>query len=194
MIERQVTAIVLAGGRSSRFGRDKLIEPIDGRPLLHHAIDAVRPLSSEVIVVVAPGSVADVPPGVRVVHDRVAFDGPLAGVLAALEAAAAPVVVVVGGDMPDLVPGVIRAMLAALDEPTTEAATLDHAGRPRPLPMTLRRDAALSTARRLIDSGERRLAALPDALRTTVIAEGTWRALDPDARTMRDIDTPADLP
>ena len=38
-----VAAIVLAGGRSSRFGRDKLAEPVDGRPLLDHAIDAVRP-------------------------------------------------------------------------------------------------------------------------------------------------------
>ena len=44
MTEPTVTGLVLAGGRSSRFGRDKLAEPIDGRPLLWHAIDAVRPL------------------------------------------------------------------------------------------------------------------------------------------------------
>ncbi|MGH2474787.1 MAG: NTP transferase domain-containing protein, partial [Candidatus Limnocylindrales bacterium] len=30
----RIGAIVLAGGRSSRFGRDKLAEPMDGRPLL----------------------------------------------------------------------------------------------------------------------------------------------------------------
>ena len=34
MTEPTVTGLVLAGGRSSRFGRDKLAEPIDGRPLL----------------------------------------------------------------------------------------------------------------------------------------------------------------
>ena len=36
-----VSAIVLAGGASTRFGRDKLAEPVDGRPLLHHAAEAV---------------------------------------------------------------------------------------------------------------------------------------------------------
>lgn len=194
MTERRVTAIVLAGGRSSRFGRDKLMEPIDGRPLLHHAIEAVRPLASEVVVVAAPDSVPDVPPGVRVIHDRVAFEGPLAGLSAALGAVTTPVVLVVAGDMPDLVPGVVGALLRVVDTPAVEAAILEDARRPRPLPMALRREPALATARRLLDAGERRLGALPDALETTVIAEATWRALDPDGRTMRDIDTPADLP
>lgn len=193
MTEPRVTAIVLAGGRSSRFGRDKLIEPIDGRPLLHHAIEAVRPLASELVVVAPPDTAPDVPQGVRVIHDRVAFEGPLAGVTAALEVATAPVVLVVAGDMPDLVPAVIAALLGALDESGADAAILDQTGRPRPLPMALRRDAALSMARRLIEAGERRLGALPDALDTTVIAESTWRTLDPDGRTMHDIDTLADL-
>ena len=52
---RRVSAVILAGGRSSRFGRDKLAEPIDGRTLLRHVIDAVRPLATETIVVAAPG-------------------------------------------------------------------------------------------------------------------------------------------
>ena len=51
-----ISVIVLAGGRSRRFGRDKLAEPVDGRPLLHHAIDAVRPIATEIIVVAAPGA------------------------------------------------------------------------------------------------------------------------------------------
>ena len=38
---KRIGAIVLAGGRSSRFGRDKLAESIDGRPLLDRAVEAV---------------------------------------------------------------------------------------------------------------------------------------------------------
>ena len=55
MTER-IGAIVLAGGRSSRFGRDKLAEIVDGRPLLDHAIDAVRAVATDIVVVVAPGA------------------------------------------------------------------------------------------------------------------------------------------
>ena len=84
MTEPTVTGLVLAGGRSSRFGRNKLAEPIDGRPLLWHAIDAVRPLVDEVLVVAAPDSEPILPPDVRIVRDRVAFEGPLTGLLAGL--------------------------------------------------------------------------------------------------------------
>ena len=60
-------------------------------------------------------------------------------------------------------------------------------------PLVLRRDPALAAAERLFAGGERRLRALTETLSTHVIAEATWRTLDPDARTLRDIDTPADL-
>lgn len=189
-----ITAIVLAGGRSSRFGRDKLAEPIDGRPLLHHAIEAVRLVARDIVVVAAPGSLLDVPPGVRVVHDAVAFDGPLAGLLTGLHATTAPVVLVTAGDMPHLAPDVIDALRRALDAPTIEAAVIEQAGRPRPLPMALRRKPAQAAVTRLLAAGERRLRALPQALSTTVIPETVWRALDPAGLTTHDIDTPDDLP
>ncbi|MFN8623891.1 MAG: NTP transferase domain-containing protein, partial [Chloroflexota bacterium] len=49
----EVSAIVLAGGRASRFGADKLAASLDGVPLLHHAVRAVSavPGATEVIVV-----------------------------------------------------------------------------------------------------------------------------------------------
>ena len=53
-----VSGIVLAGGRSSRFGSDKLVAPYEGVPLLDRAVAAlVDPAvgCSEVIVVLAPG-------------------------------------------------------------------------------------------------------------------------------------------
>jgi len=50
------TGIVLAGGRSTRFGRDKLAEPIEGRTLLDLATEAVAAVVADVVVVVAPGS------------------------------------------------------------------------------------------------------------------------------------------
>lgn len=189
-----ISAIVLAGGRSSRFGRDKLAEPIAGRALLLHAIDAVRPFAGEVLVVVAPGARPDLPAGVRIVADAMPFEGPLAGLLAGLGAANEPMILVTGGDMPELVGGVLEALSSPFDRPGTEAAVLEQAGRARPLPMVLRREPGMAAAARLTANGERRLRALVDALTTIVIAEEAWRAFDPDGRSIRDVDTEADLP
>ena len=50
-----------------------------------------------------------------------------------------------------------------------------------------------TVANRLIHDGERRLRALTGTLTTRVIPESTWRTLDPNGLTLRDIDTPADL-
>ena len=190
----RVSVVILAGGRSSRFGRDKLAEPIDGRPLLEHAIDAVRPIAGRILVVVAPGAAPTLPPGTTLVHDPRPFEGPLAGLLAGLREAEDPVVLAVGGDTPDLVVAVVESMLDALDLAGADAVVLEHDGRARPLPMVLRREPAIAAATALYERGERRLRALTEVLATSVIPENTWRALDPDALTLRDIDTPADLP
>ena len=193
MTER-IAAIVLAGGKSSRFGRDKLAEPLLGRPLLHHAVAAVQAVASDVIVVVAPEATIDPPAGARVVHDARAFEGPLAGLAAGLAALdpALDRLVVVAGDMPSLEPTVLARLLEALG-PSTEVALLELDGRAIPLPMALRPAAAMAVAGRLLASGERRLRALPEALAAHVIAEATWRLDDPGGATLRDIDTQADL-
>jgi molybdopterin-guanine dinucleotide biosynthesis protein A len=193
-VTERIGAIVLAGGRSSRFGRDKLAEPIDGRPLLHHAITAVRALTEEVAVVAAPGQEPPLPAGVRLVHDVAAFEGPLAGLCEGLEAMdpATDRVVVVAGDMPSLEPAVLSRLVDSLG-PSIDIALLEVGGEPVPLPMAVRRAPALASARLLLAAGERRLRALPGALHTTVVAETTWRLDDPHGATLRDIDRPSDL-
>ncbi len=193
MTGRRVSAIVLAGGRSSRFGRDKLAEPIGGVPLLDHAIEAVRPFATEVLVVVSPDADPPATPDVVMVRDAAPFEGPLAGLLAGLLIACEGAVLVVAGDMPELAPAVVESLLGELATPGVEAVVLEHDGRARPLPMAVERGAALAAATGLIAGGERRLGALPEALAATVIAEAAWRVLDPDGRSVRDIDTPADL-
>ena len=194
MTERRVSAIVLAGGRSSRFGRDKLREPLGGRSLLDHAIAAVRPVATEVLVITAPLGAPAVDEDVRVVRDASPFGGPLLGLAAGLAAAREAIVLVAAGDMPELEPGVIELLLAALDDAHVDVAVLAEGDRPRPLPMVVRRDIARATAERLIETGERRLGAVTEELVRTVIAEPVWRMVDPEGRSLRDIDTTGDLP
>ena len=65
-----VLAVLLAAGAGSRFGgaTHKLRAPLDGRPLLAHALDALAASALEAIVVTGAVDVADlVPPGIEVV-------------------------------------------------------------------------------------------------------------------------------
>lgn len=190
----EVSAIVLAGGRSSRFGRDKLVEVIGGRTLLELAIEGVAPLADETIVVVAPDESRMVPAGTVLVSDAESFEGPLVGLLTGLRRASHPVAIVAGGDMPSMVPSVLAMLVDGLEDRAFDAVLLEQDGRSRPLPAAMRTEPATVAAERLVAAGERRLRALYSAIPSVVIEEPDWRATDPDGRTLRDIDTPADLP
>jgi molybdopterin-guanine dinucleotide biosynthesis protein A len=186
--------VVLAGGRSSRFGSDKLATTVRGRPMLHHAVDALAVVCADVVVVLAPTGTPDLPPGVRTVRDRDAYEGPLAATTTGLAAVRTEWALVAGGDMPDLVPAVLGEMLRVADEAPVDAVALADGDRFRPMPSVLRVSAARTNAHALLASGERRLRALHDSLRTALIDEATWTGLDPERATLRDVDVPADLP
>lgn len=202
MSVKRVGAIVLAGGRSSRFGRDKLVEHVDGQALLDHAIDAVRAVATDgdVVVVMAPGHDIPVTGDVRVVRDPFPYGGPLVGLATGLQALDPRVVrvVVVGGDMPTLQPVVLRRLLGSVG-PERPAVLLEvSAGEARAssapaLPAAFDRAAATAAAGALVNAGERRLRALAEHLGITIVPWADWQVDDPDARTLHDIDTPDDL-
>lgn len=194
-----VSGIVLAGGRSSRFGSDKLAARFGDSTLLERAVAAVAAVSTEVVVVLAPGDERHLPAmgvPVRRAVDPEPFGGPLIGLLAGLEAAREPVVIIAGGDMPTLAPDVLRLLVATLiaSEGSFDAAVLVQRGVVRPLPCAVRNGMATQAARRVLGEGERSLVALIRSLRSRSVEEGEWRPLDPMAETLRDVDLPGDLP
>jgi molybdopterin-guanine dinucleotide biosynthesis protein A len=193
-----VSGIVLAGGRSARFGSDKLAARVGSTTLLDRSITALAAVADEVVVVVAPGDTR-VPAGtahpLRLVSDPEAYGGPLVGLLTGLEAVDQPVCLVVGGDMPDLRPDVLRLLVGTLvADRAMSAVVLRSRGALVPLPVAVRTGAATDVARRLVGDGERRLRSLFGRLPTRILEEGEWRPLDPDGNTIRDVDRPADLP
>jgi molybdenum cofactor guanylyltransferase len=194
--ERGATGVVLAGGRSERFGRDKLSEPYLGRPLLQHATGRLLEVCDPVIVVVSPDADASgVPTGERLVmvRDAVEGRGPLAGLAAGLAHVETEWAVIVGGDMPELVPAVLAELLRAGRETSAVAAALADAGDARPLPCALRAREALGVAERLLAGDRVRLRDLLAEVETVVIDEPSWTALDPERRTLFDVDEPSDL-
>lgn len=191
-----VTGIVLAGGRSERFGSDKLAVELDGRPLLHYAIAAVAAVAGRLVLVVAPDAEPALPAGlasrIDVVHDPEAFGGPLVGLAAALGIVGTPTVLVAGGDMPRMVPAVLRR-LSSTAGPERAAVTLEVPGRMQPLPMALDVIAARAAAAAVLERGGRSLRDLLRELGAISIPTPVWLALDPAGATIVDIDRPADL-
>ena len=165
-------------------------------PLLHHAVLRIAEVTREVVVVLAPRAEAPpVPPGltVRFVRDASEGEGPLEGALAGLVAVESSRAVIAGGDMPGLSTAVLTEMLRVAVEAAVDAVALQDGDGFRPLPLVVAVEPAQVAARALRHDGEQRLRALPQALRTAVIDETTWRALDPHGETLRDVDLPADL-
>ena len=186
----------MAGGRSARFGRDKLKEPYRGAPLLHHAVFRLAEVCREVVVVIEPqGPEPSLPVGspLRIARDPVGGQGPLAGLAAGLAGVRTDLVLVAAGDMPTLSKAVLAQMLQLAATTGGDAVALQDGETIRPLPVVLRGEEAGETARELLGRGERSLLALLRALRVTSLDERTWRALDPEGMTLRDIDEPEDL-
>ncbi|MBM4353801.1 MAG: molybdenum cofactor guanylyltransferase [Deltaproteobacteria bacterium] len=98
-MRRDATAIVLAGGRSTRMGTDKSLLDLSGRPLIAHVVDQVRPQASRVLLS-APTCERFSFLGLPVALDRIAGAGPLAAVASALEDSTTDWNLVVPCDMP----------------------------------------------------------------------------------------------
>jgi len=198
-----VTAIVLAGGGSTRFGTDKLAAALDGRPLLHHALERVAEAADRIVLVLAPGAAVPALPsaiGGRIViaRDDARDQGPLAGVAAGLacldaDADTHDVAIVVGGDMPGLVPAVLRLLADRVSGDGGPSAALLE-GDPVPtLPLALQPARALAAAQMLLVANRRSLRALLEEVGAATIPAGEWRRLDPTGATLLDVDTPEDL-
>jgi molybdopterin-guanine dinucleotide biosynthesis protein A len=98
---------VLAGGRSKRFGGNKLLYRIDGKPLILHTIERLESANEidEIVIVASPGNAETLKTfGYRVLVDELLV-GPIGGISMTLRLGNA---FVVAGDMPTLVPEFIE--------------------------------------------------------------------------------------
>lgn len=180
-----LTAAITAGGQSGRFGSDKAAARWRGRSLLEHVAAALEgcPLR---LLVAPPGKYAL--PGWLAVPDTRPGEGPLAGLEAALQAAALAGegwVAFTGVDLPTLTPAYWAALALARTPDALSVQALDATGRAQPLG-ALYHTALLPRVTGLLDSGERRLrlAAPPER---TVPMSGLSPAL------LRNVNTPDDL-
>lgn len=184
-----VTLAVLAGGASTRMGRNKALLPVRGRPLIAHIIERLRPLADEVIVVARDAALYAFL-GVPVATDRYPGIGPLAGLHAALAEAHGDLVALVACDMP-FVKREVFAHLIAL-APGVDVVMPRVGGREEPLHAVYRRPTCLPAVEATIAQGGRRLIAFLPQVRVRYVDEDELRALDPGLESFANVNTPAE--
>ncbi len=120
---KDVTAVVLTGGKSTRMGRDKAFVPIAGRPLVAYTLEGLEKVFTRILLSANEPELYK-PFGLPVVEDLERGWGALAGVHAALHAAPTEWVFALAVDMPLVEPGVIRLVLESAEP--GRAAVIPH--------------------------------------------------------------------
>lgn len=108
-----MTSIVLAGGKSSRLGRNKSLQAIRGKTLIQWVIDRLAMLSTEIIIATARGEEIPCSSNVnlKTVADTYPGKGPLAGIYSGLIVSSNPRAIVVSCDTPFLSVGLLEYMI-----------------------------------------------------------------------------------
>lgn len=105
-----MTAIILAGGKSSRFGFDKAFIKIKGIPLIKRQINLLKSIFKKIIIVTDTAQKYRLR-NIKVVSDIIKNSGPLSGIHSALTASDSFYNFIVACDMPFLNKRLIRYMI-----------------------------------------------------------------------------------
>jgi len=107
-----MTSIILSGGKSSRLGRSKALQLIEGKSLIQWVVDRLAILSTEIIIATAHGEAIPCSSAVKIktVADIYPGKGPLGGIYSGLITSSSPRAIVVGCDTPFLSVGLLEYM------------------------------------------------------------------------------------
>ena len=114
-----IAGVILAGGRSTRFGSNKALAIVNGKPLIHNVADLMSGLFQECLLVTNTPEEYDFL-SLPMTSDRHKGSGPLAGIHAALQEVSETRAFVVACDMPNLSPELIQ-YLCSINEQDYDA-------------------------------------------------------------------------
>ncbi|HLF78397.1 MAG TPA: molybdenum cofactor guanylyltransferase [Dehalococcoidia bacterium] len=190
---RHGAAIILAGGKSTRFGRDKAGEDLLGRSLLQRALDAFEGLVDEYVIVRAVGqALPAVTAGgiVTTVEDLYPESGPLGGIYTGLSVMQAPIAAVVACDMPLLRPALLQELLRLV--PQSDIVVPLNEGMPEPLCAAYSKR-CLEPIRQRLDAGAFKVTGFYDQVSTNYLQPADWRPFDPEGLSFQNLNRESDL-
>lgn len=190
----KVGGIVLAGGHSSRMGVNKALLHLqkDGPTLIELVVAAVKPLVAQLTVVTnTPETYIWLQ--LPTLTDNYPYLGPLAGLEAGLAATSFDYNIVVGCDMPYLVPALLQYLVAQVQPEVQAIVPIDNNGVLVPLCAVYSRK-ALPVVRQQLQSGRYKLLELLDKIGVSYISANLLEVFDPTLRSFVSLNRPTDLP
>jgi molybdopterin-guanine dinucleotide biosynthesis protein A len=185
--------IVLCGGKSTRMGTPKATLPFGPETMLQRVIRLLGAAVTPIVVVAARGQELPELPnnGVIVTRDEREARGPLEGLRAGLRALPPSIefAYVTSCDVPLLVPGFVTRMIELLGG--HDIAVVEVDGFPHPLSAVYRRD-TLPFVESLLARDKLRPVFLFDAVRTRRVQPEEMTSVDPELRTLRNLNTRED--
>jgi len=186
--DERITGVILAGGQGRRMGTiDKGLVPLDGRPMVAHVLERLRPQVDEILINANQHRAEYEAFGHAVLADAIGgFAGPLAGLHVALAHASFARVATVPCDSPFLPEDLIARLSAALQSSQAELAVARTFDQPQPV-FALVRKTVLPHLTQFLEGGGRKIDAWYATLKTVEVA------FDDEAEAFRNINTTDEL-
>ncbi len=178
--DRNLTGLILAGGKSTRFGSDKASAVVAGRPMLQLVAEALAQVCESLVVVRAGGQQLppiDVGAPVHVVDDRWPGRGPLAGLASGFPAVSTEYCFAASCDAPLLQPGLVRFL--AERAAGHDIALVETGGHLNPLAAVYRASACLHAFESAVERGELKITDAFGGLDVVLVSEEEARIADP---------------
>jgi molybdenum cofactor guanylyltransferase len=190
-----VGGYILVGGGSTRFGRDKALVEIGGRIMLARMIELMQGAAEKVKLVAPPGKYQEY--DVEIVADQWPGEGPLGGIITALEdvgrsSRKSEWNLMVSCDMPFLTNDWLKFMCGRAAESKALVVLPQSASGPEPLCACYRTDAA-GALRAAFESGVRKVTEGLKQVTTEVLDEKDWKRFDSAGRLFWNMNTFADF-
>jgi molybdenum cofactor guanylyltransferase len=190
-----VAAFILAGGRSSRMGRDKAWLDLAGLPLVLRIARTVEPLVASVTVVGPPERFESA--GLAAIPDRLptrevsaeSTCGPLGGIVTALNATWSSWSLLLACDLPYVSTAWLEWLLGRAVASEAQAVVPEGKRGVEPLAAVYRKDCAPVLGYAL-GRGVRKVSEALRDLRVDRIPEAEWRARDPEGNVLANMNTP----
>jgi molybdopterin-guanine dinucleotide biosynthesis protein A len=184
----------MAGGASTRFGRDKALVEIGGMPMLERMIRLLRTVTGDVRLVAGQGDYRKF--GVEMVADRWPGEGPLGGIITALEVTAQQQRpcewnLIVSCDMPFLSIEWLSYLVERAEHSRAQAVFPHSRTGPEPL-CACWQTAAAPALRQAFERGVRKVTDGLKHLTTEVLDEADWKRFDSAGRLFWNMNTAAD--
>jgi len=186
---------VLAGGGSTRFGRDKALVEIDGLPMLLRMRVLLAQVSEQVTIIAPAPRYA--PLNVAAVSDRWEGQGPLAGIITALlttieSGSGAEWNLIVGCDMPFLTREWLSYLAGRAVPSHAEVLSPRSEQGLEPL-CSCWRSSAATKLQNAFDGGVRKVTQAMKSLQMEVVDEAEWKRFDSGGRLFWNMNTVADF-